>query len=297
MNFLDKYNSYLDLINKLLSKLFVMEDVDEARVLEAMKYSLMNGGKRIRPMITLAFCELLGGNIEDALVFGAAIECIHTYSLIHDDLPCMDNDDLRRGKPTCHKAFDEATAVLAGDGLLNFAFEYMSDFKNYKNVSLGNVLKAVNYISSSSGYRGMIGGQAIDLALENKDNITAVMLENLDKKKTAALIMCSAVAGVIAADGKDEDIEAAESFSYNLGLAFQIKDDILDYEGNTSVLGKNTGSDAENGKSTYVSVLGIDAAKLLLGKYTENAVSSLEKYGDKAEFLIELSNYLLNREW
>jgi len=295
MIFEEKYNEYLVLVNAELENMIKISDIPEKRVLEAMKYSLTIGGKRIRPVLVLAFCELLGGNIKDALVVATAIECIHTYSLIHDDLPCMDNDDFRRGKPTCHKAFDEATAVLAGDGLLNLAFERLSDTKNFEGVNSDRLLKIIKYIGNCSGSSGMIAGQTVDLALENTGTCDIELIRYLHERKTGALIRCSAVSGALTGDFDDKDISFAEEYALNLGLAFQIKDDILDFEGDEALLGKPIGSDAENGKSTYVSVLGIERAKELLSEYTEKAVFSLSEYGEKAEFLIQLSNYLLNR--
>lgn len=295
MIFLDRFSEYQGMVNKELETMLKVSDIPEKKVYDAMNYSLMVGGKRIRPILSLAFCNMLGGNLKNALVVGCAIECIHTYSLIHDDLPCMDNDDLRRGKPTCHKAFDEATATLAGDGLLNFAFERLSDFKLYDNVSPEKVLNVINYIGTCSGASGMIGGQVIDLEFENKEITDIEMLKHLHSKKTGALIRCSAVSGVIVAGGDAEDIKKAEEFSEYLGLAFQIKDDILDFEGDEALLGKPIGSDIENCKSTYVSVLGSDKAKELLNLYTDKATMSLSSYGDKAKFLEDLSRYLLNR--
>ncbi len=295
MIFSDKFSEYQELINKELELMLAVCDVPEKKVYDAMNYSLMVGGKRIRPILSLAFCDMLGGNLKNALTVGCAIECIHTYSLIHDDLPCMDNDDLRRGMPTCHKAFDEATATLAGDGLLNFAFERLSDLSLYENILPDKILNVINYIGTCSGASGMIGGQIIDLEFEDKEITDIEMLKHLHSKKTGALIRCSSVAGVIVAGGVEDDIKKAEEFSEYLGLAFQIKDDILDYEGDESLLGKPIGSDAENCKSTYVSVLGIDKAKELLSIYTEKAKTSLSLYGDKAKFLVELSDYLLYR--
>ena len=295
MTFLNKFNEYLDKVNNELDTLFVCNDIPEKKVYDAVRYSLSAGGKRIRPVIALGFCEMLSGCERDALVLGTAIECIHTYSLIHDDLPCMDDDDLRRGKPTCHKAFDEATAVLAGDALLNFAFERMTDIKCFEKISSDNLLKAANYIGSCSGIKGMIGGQAVDMVLENSTSSDIEMLEYLHRKKTGALIRCSAAAGVFAANGSEEDLKAAEEFTLNLGLAFQIKDDILDVTSTTEVLGKNIGSDIENGKTTYVSLLGLEKAEELLREYTNKAISALSVYGERAEFLIGLSEYLLNR--
>ncbi len=295
MIFSDIFREYQALVNKELGSMLTVCDIPEKKVYDAMNYSLMVGGKRIRPILSLAFCDMFGGNAKNALTVGCAIECIHTYSLIHDDLPCMDNDDLRRGMPTCHKAFGEATATLAGDGLLNFAFERLSDISLYDNVSPEKILRVINYIGGCSGASGMIGGQIIDLEFENKEIKDIEVLKHLHSKKTGALIRCSSVAGVIVGGGDAEDIKKAEEFSEYLGLAFQIKDDILDYEGDEALLGKPIGSDAENCKSTYVSVLGLDKAKELLTLYTEKAIVSLSSYGDRAKFLKELSDYLLNR--
>ena len=295
MTFKDKFEKYLNIINAELDKLFVCDDLPEKSVYDAAKYSLSAGGKRIRPVLTLAFCDMLSGALEDAAVLGSAIECIHTYSLIHDDLPCMDDDDLRRGMPTCHKAFGEATAVLAGDALLNFSFEHMSDINNFKDITAENLLKVINYIGTCSGISGMIGGQAVDMALENSINNDVSILKYLDEKKTGALIRCSSVAGVYCAGGTEEDVKAAENFSNYLGLAFQIKDDILDCTGTEEMLGKNIGSDKENSKTTYVSLLGIEKAEELLKEYTKKAKDALLIYGERADFLNGLADYLLNR--
>lgn len=295
MTFEKKFADYLNLINSNLETVFNCGNIPEKRIFDAAKYSLSAGGKRIRPIITLGFCEMLSGNLQDALVFGTAVECIHTYSLIHDDLPCMDDDDLRRGKPTCHKAFDEATAVLAGDALLNFAFEYISDINNFEKINASDLLKAINYIGSCSGIKGMIGGQGVDIMLENSAVDDINMLKYLDEKKTGALIRCAAAAGVFSAGGDERDLKAAEEYAVNLGIAFQIKDDILDCTSTAEVLGKNIGSDIQKGKNTYVSVLGLEKSEELLKEYTKKASEALLVYGDRAEFLIKLSEYLLNR--
>ncbi len=297
MDFNKEYSRLADMINAELERMISVPELYEKEIYEAMKYSLDAGGKRIRPVITIAFSKMLGGNEEDALTVGTAIECIHTYSLIHDDLPCMDNDDLRRGKPTCHKAFGESTALLAGDGLLNFAFERLSDFSAFKSLSAENLLKIIGYISSCSGTKGMIGGQVVDLKTETMKSVSADMLEYLQRKKTGALIRCSAASGVLCGGGNAEDISAAEKYAEALGLAFQIKDDILDCIGDEKKLGKKTGSDAENGKTTYVSLFGLEKAKELLEKYTYLSVEALAPYGEKAGFLTKLSEYLLEREY
>lgn len=296
MDFNAEYGAYLNMINEKLGDMLCVPEVYEKEVYKAMRYSIEAGGKRIRPILTLAFSKMLGGGQSDALLTGCAVECIHTYSLIHDDLPCMDNDDLRRGKPTCHKAFGESTALLAGDGLLNLAFEILSDFESFEEVSANDLLKITKYISGCSGAKGMIGGQIVDLQTENTPSVTAEVLEYLQRKKTGALIRCACVSGVICGGGDEEDIKRAEAYAEALGLAFQIKDDILDCTGDEKKLGKNIGSDEQNGKTTYVSLFGTNGAKKLLEEYTAAAVEALKPYGEKAEFLTELSHYLLKRE-
>ncbi len=260
-----------------------------------MKYSISAGGKRIRPVLCLAVCEMLGGDIDDALRLGLAIEQIHTYSLIHDDLPCMDDDDLRRGMPTCHKKFGEANALLAGDGLLTSAFEYLSDLREYKTMSASQVLRAISEIAKAAGCDGMIGGQVVDLECEGKENVDEKTLNYLHLRKTGALIKISARAGALVANASEEDMDAISEFAENLGLAFQIRDDILDCTGDEKTLGKPIGSDAENGKTTYVSLLGIEGAKEKERLLTQTAVDKIEKFGEKADFIKELARYLLDR--
>jgi len=257
---------------------------------------VMAGGKRLRPVLSLAVCDMLGGYAEDALRFGVAIECIHTYSLIHDDLPCMDNDDLRRGMPTCHKKFGEANALLAGDGLLTGAFEYIADFSAYKNAKPETVLRAIFELSKAAGCAGMIGGQVVDLECEGKKGVDEKTLNYLHQRKTGALIRVSALLGTLASDASENEIKAVTEFAEKLGLAFQIQDDILDCEGDESVLGKPIGSDEENKKTTYVTLLGIDAAREKTKDLTNNAICALEIFGGREEFLKELALNLMGRE-
>ena len=286
MNFNQQFDLYLDSVNTYLHSLL---DAGEGEIYDAMRYSLYAGGKRIRPILSLAVCDSLSGEFDAALCYGSAIEMIHTYSLIHDDLPCMDNDDLRRGKPTNHIVFGENMAVLAGDALLNFACESVI------NSSSGTdrmKLSAIKEIFEASGAFGMIGGQVIDIRSENKA-ITEDELKILHKKKTGALIKAAARVGVISAG---EKISLFDEYSDALGLAFQIRDDILDVEGNVKTFGKPILSDEKNHKTTYVSLYGIDGAKRKLTQETDKALESISFLGDKGEFLREFALYLLNRE-
>lgn len=258
---------------------------DSYKVIEnAMKYSLESGGKRVRPMLVLEFCRICGGDERSALPFATAVEFIHTYSLIHDDLPCMDNDSERRGKPSSHIKFGEANALLAGDSLLTHAFSCIISSK----LSARQIADAVKELASFAGVNGMIGGQIIDLEGENK-NLGIEDLFLMDKLKTSALISCSCVLGCIAAD-KYEYIPAAIRFSENLGIAFQIIDDVLDY------LEGETNSDIISGKSTYVSLLGIDNARLEAEKYTENALDALDDLDADTSVLRDFALKLLKRE-
>ena len=260
-------------------------------VLDAMHYSTSIGGKRIRPTLVIEFCKACGGNTQDAIDLACAVEMIHTYSLIHDDLPCMDDDDLRRGMPSCHIKYGYANALLAGDALLTMAFEVASNVK----ISADKVVKAVNCIASYAGVLGMIGGQVLDLSFENRDADTAEIL-NMYKLKTGALLALSAKLGCIVAGASDNIIEMSEQYAYNLGYAFQIQDDILDVIGDEEKLGKPIGSDSENSKNTIVSKIGLNKAKEEVERYTNSAISSIIADLDSNN-LILLANYLLNREF
>ncbi len=292
LDFLEELQSKIVEVNRSLNKYLEEKDCPQSTIYKAMNYSLHAGGKRIRPVIMLSCAELLDGETDKIMPFACAIEMIHTYSLIHDDLPCMDNDDLRRGKPTNHKVFGEAMAVLAGDGLLNTAFETI--LKN-SEVTPNMTLAALSILTESAGINGMIGGQVIDIESEGK-TIDTITLMSLHMHKTAALIMASAKIGALLAGGGKEDLLAVEEFSRYLGIAFQIKDDILDVLGSTETLGKTIGKDDESKKSTFVTVYGLEKAEKMLEDYTDKAIESLSKYGAKAEFLINLSKFLLDRD-
>lgn len=285
------FETYLDLIENYLNNCIEKSEYDEEIVADAMRYSLQNGGKRIRPVLVLEFCRLCGGNVKKALPFAAAIEMIHTYSLIHDDLPCMDNDDMRRGKPSCHKKFGEDFALLAGDALLTLAFEILTK----ADVSDSQKVKAVRILSRYSGYQGMIGGQTIDLMSENK-TISLDRLRTMDNLKTGKLINCAALLGCIVADAKKNLTEAAVKFASSIGLAFQIVDDILDVTSTSEKLGKPIGSDSENNKSTYVSLLGLEKSKEYAEILTTEATEALDCFEDDVSFLKNFALKLLERD-
>lgn len=274
------------------SLLSFLPDANEGQeeVVKAMEYSLSNGGKRLRPVFALEFAKACGGTRNDCLPLACALEYVHTYSLIHDDLPCMDNDDLRRGKPSCHKAFDEATALLAGDALLTHAFEIVSDAP----LSNDKIVNATRLLAQNSGVCGMIGGQVIDIIFEKEDP-TVNQLMTVYKLKTGALISASCLMGCISAGASSEQMTAASKFAYSLGIAFQIQDDILDIIGDESKLGKPVGSDANNDKTTYATLVGIDRAKLAVKKLTDTAVDQLKCF-ENTEFLEALAYNLVNRE-
>ena len=276
-------SDHLSLIESRIMDFVPVCDSSYKLIEDAMKYSLESGGKRVRPMLVLEFCRVCGGEVTKAIPFAAAVEYIHTYSLVHDDLPCMDNDDMRRGKPSSHKKFGEANALLAGDALLTHAFSALASAE----LESKHIVRAVAGLSAYAGVNGMIGGQVIDLEGENK-NLGLEELYLMDKLKTAALITSACVLGCIAAD-KYENIPFAISFAENLGIAFQIVDDVLDF------LEGEDNSDIVSGKSTYVSLLGIDKARKMAAEYTDNALESLEKTDGDTSALKEFAAALLKR--
>lgn len=297
MNFNEQYKKYLSVVENRIEKHFESFDYTalQKNVFDAMKYAICGGGKRIRPVLTLAVSDMLGGLSSDAEYVALAVECVHNYSLIHDDLPCMDNDDLRRGRATCHKVYGEDIALLAGDGLLNTAFEILSADNGFESLSPSVRLEIIRCLSGASGVLGMIGGQVVDLQAENRSDITTNELLYLHKNKTGALIRAAVRCGAICG-GADNGIAAAfDEYAESLGLAFQIKDDILDVVGCTGILGKPIGSDADCGKTTFVTLFGLDGAKDYLVSETNKAKAALETFGEKARFLSELADFLLNR--
>ena len=266
----------------------------QSKLYDAMEYSLLAGGKRLRPIFALDFCRMAGGDWRDATPFAAAIEMIHTYSLIHDDLPCMDNDDYRRGRLTNHKVYGEAMAVLAGDALLNFAFETASkafEMCPEKSLLIG---KAFGVLAKKAGIYGMIGGQVVDVNSEGQ-KISKEVLDFIYALKTSALIECSMMVGAILAGASDEQIEAVEKIAKNVGIAFQIQDDILDVTSTVEVLGKPILSDEKNEKTTYVTLFGLEEAKGYVESISREAIAILESFKMKDTFLKELLESLIHR--
>ena len=263
----------------------------------AMRYSLFVGGKRLRPILCLAAAEAIINEqniIADMLPTACALECIHTYSLIHDDLPSMDNDDLRRGKPTNHKIYGEAAAILAGDSLLTYAFELLTGSGN--RLSSEKKLQITNLIARASGPEGMAGGQSLDIANENQE-YPFDLLKTIHRSKTGALIKCSVEVGAIGADATREQIRSLTEYGIHIGLAFQIVDDLLDATSTTEILGKTAGSDQKNGKATYPSYFGVDKTKQIAQETVEAAKSSLSSFDQKADPLRELADYIASRTY
>lgn len=265
-------------------------------VVESMEYSINAGGKRLRPILLIEVCKLLGGNEEDALAFACAIEMIHTYSLIHDDLPAMDDDDFRRGKPTNHKVYGEGVAILAGDGLLNLAFETMLEKILEKPELVDRGVKAMHIISNASGVKGMIGGQVVDLESEGK-KIDEETLDFIHLTKTSAMIEASINAGAVIGGATEKQYTELENYGRSIGLAFQIVDDVLDVTGDEKKLGKKVGSDIDNEKSTYPSLYGIEKSKEMAAELFEKSLKSLEIFDTQADFLRELVEFLRVREY
>lgn len=283
--------NYKQLVDDRLQLLLNSKPTLYEDVRDAMRYSVSIGGKRIRPCLLMEFADICGGDREDALNIAAALEMVHTYSLIHDDLPCMDNDDMRRGMPSCHKKFGEDIALLAGDALLTLAFNVIS---TCKNSNPDNILKCVNILSDFAGVDGMVGGQVIDLQSEEKrvDDKTLLQMCTL---KTARLIQAACLMGCVISNASEEEQKAAFDFGYNLGVAFQIVDDILDVTSTTEELGKPIGSDSQNNKSTFSSTLGLETARKLANEYTEKAIESLKPFGESANLLKDFTRNILDR--
>ena len=290
-----RMNEDIELINRELTSYFQNSDPLLQSIFDAMQYSLTAGGKRLRPVLTLEFCRALGGEVRHAVPFACAVEMIHCYSLIHDDLPCMDDDDLRRGKPSCHIQFGEANALLAGDGLFTMAFQAIADAPFSHQAAPVAALAAAGILSRRAGVRGMIGGQVIDLEHEGTP-VAEPVLRRLHSLKTSALIQAACEMGAAAAGADAELMDEAGEFGLYLGLAFQIIDDILDVTGDQQVLGKPVGSDAQNQKTTYITLLGLEKAKNTAAVYTERAAKSLQKIPDH-DFLLRLTEQLLNRNF
>ena len=289
-------NSYLK-----AQKALVEEALDRSiaiarpeKIYESMRYSLLAGGKRLRPILCLATCELTGGDVEMAMPTACALEMIHTMSLIHDDLPAMDNDDFRRGKPTNHKVYGDDIAILAGDGLLAYAFEYVAT--QTKNVAPANVIRVVACLGRTVGAAGLVGGQVLDLESEGKSDITAETLSFIHTHKTGALLNASVVSGAILANASEADISKLSKYAQNIGLAFQIIDDILDITATDEQLGKTAGKDLEAKKATYPSIWGLEKSRAQAQELIDSAIAQLSDYGAKADPLRAVAKYIVTRD-
>ena len=281
----EKYRAFVE---EYLKTCFVYPNEPQQTLFDAMRYSLLAGGKRLRPIFVLDFCRMCGGDWKQAAPLAAAVEMVHTYSLIHDDLPCMDNDDYRRGRLTNHKVYGEANAVLAGDGLLTAAFTSIAK----SDLSSDVRIRAVDILASCAGELGMVGGQVLDMQSEERQ-CTEQEVRDIQSRKTGALIRAACVMGVLAGNGTNEQITAAEVFADNLGLAFQIRDDMLDVIGDAKELGKAVGVDGI--KNTFVQLYGIDKCEEMVNHYTQAAIAALTAFVD-TEYIISLAHTLTSRK-
>lgn len=279
------------LVDNALEKTFPVASGLEKKVIEAARYSLFAGGKRIRPILCLAAAEVVGGEIEKVIPAALALEMIHTYSLIHDDLPAMDNDDFRRGVPTNHKVYGEAIAILAGDALLTEAFEFLAT----AGTDISKTLQVIRIAVKASGYRGMIGGQVIDLECENR-KVDLATVEYMHIRKTGAILSASLEIGAILGGGDATQVKALTNYGHHLGLAFQITDDLLDVEGDATLMGKTPGSDAAKNKMTYPALIGLVQSRQAAGDHVQQALEALKPFGEKAEPLRAVAEYLLVRK-
>jgi geranylgeranyl diphosphate synthase type II len=284
------------LVDEALEKYLPGEDELPFLLHKAMRYSVFAGGKRVRPILMLAACDAVGGDIGEVMPAACAMEMIHTYSLIHDDLPAMDNDDFRRGVPTNHKVFGEATAILAGDALLTEAFALLSYQEPGGTLDLAKRLQVISEIARCAGSRGMIGGQVVDMESEGKKEVNMATVQYIHTHKTGALIKASVRAGALLGNAGEDDENALIRYGEAVGLAFQIADDILDLEGTTEQIGKDAGSDLERGKATYPAVLGINESKMHASELVKDALDALSGFDEKADPLREIARYIVNRK-
>ena len=280
------------LVDEALKAVFPAPQGPSADVVRAMTYSLFAGGKRLRPILCIGGAEAVGKEGRAVLPLACSLELIHTYSLIHDDLPVMDNDDLRRGKPTNHKVFGEAVALLAGDGLLTEAFRHMAGMSGADPLSL---LRVIQLVGSAAGYQGMVGGQVVDIQSEGKP-VDPSLVEFIHSHKTGALIHASVTSGAILGGGTDEQIKAISSYGEKIGLAFQIADDILDIEGDIKTMGKGVGGDARKKKITFPAAVGLQKAKEIQSRMVEKAVDALQAFDNKADPLRKIAAYIIERK-
>lgn len=282
----------ISLVEKTLDELLSLPDGPEARVVEAMRYAALGGGKRFRPFLSVAVADLLGAPLEAVGRAAAAIECVHCYSLIHDDLPVMDDDDMRRGKPSLHRAFDEATAILAGDALLTLAFEVLTDAATHENADIR--LELISGLARAAGMQGMVGGQTIDM-LSPDMQLDAGGLTRLQKMKTGALIGFALEAGAILGGADEAERHALTGYAHDIGLAFQIADDVLDVDAKSADLGKTAGKDAADGKVTFASLLGTERARDQADLLVKQAISHLTVFGEAANGLRQAAEFVIAR--
>ncbi len=294
MAFLDELAKTADEVDRVLGDLLTLKGAQAPRVIEAMRYSSIGQGKRLRPFLVCESAKLFDVDEEHALRTGAALECIHCYSLVHDDLPAMDDDDLRRGKPTAHIAFDEATAILAGDGLLTFAFEILADPATHPDASVR--VQLVSELAVAAGAAGMVGGQMLDLEAEARESHDLDEIITLQGMKTGALFRFSCEAGATLAQAGQPLKSALSTYADRIGLAFQIADDILDQESTPEQLGKQTQKDADAGKATFIDMMGLDGAKKRAHELVDEACSALTPFGNKAGILQEAALFIVERK-
>lgn len=280
-------------VSDVLDRLLPLNDTPESRVVEAMRYASLEGGKRVRPFLVTQSAALFGVDKNSALRTAAAVEMVHCYSLVHDDLPAMDDDDLRRGQPTCHIKFDEATAILAGDALLTKAFEVLAEPDTHSDPRVRADL--VLALARASGAQGMVGGQMMDLWAED-NQLDVPQITRLQRMKTGELIAVSAEAGAILGKASEEARSALHAYTHDIGLAFQIADDLLDVEGDTETVGKATGKDADANKATFVSLLGVEKARQQAELLSEQAAGHLEIFGEKGDLLKQLARFIVERQ-
>lgn len=297
--FKHRLKSHAAMVEKTLIQLlgdapFEHEIIRPSRLMAAMRHSSLDGGKRLRPFLVLESAALFDVKPEQAVLAGSALESIHCYSLVHDDLPAMDDDDLRRGKPTTHKAYDEATAILAGDALLTLAFDILSREQTHPNAQTR--IELVKLYSQNAGLGGMVGGQMLDLEAETKPSISEQEILTLQAMKTGALIRCACEAGVVLGNASSDDRQRLTEFGKIIGQAFQLADDILDVTSDAQTMGKMTAKDADKGKGTLVSLYGLEASRLRAKDLLDEAIAILDPFGKKADILIEAARFTIERE-
>ena len=294
-NFEQTLKEFSSQFNSFLPSLFNHPKGSERQVTEAMFYSLSNGGKRLRPFLVCETAKLFDITEDTSFHVAASLEMLHTYSLIHDDLPAMDNDDFRRGKPTCHKKFDEATAILAGDGLLTYAFEILSQAPQISN---DTKLKLINLLAQRAGaFNGMIAGQMLDLQTEKTPALSSEkIIKHIEEMKTGCLIAYACQAGAILGNASEKQYQVITTYARNIGIAFQISDDILDVIGDSVLMGKTLGKDAKQGKLTFVSLYGLKKAREIAQNLVDEAKNSIAIFGDKANNLCKLADFIISRD-